>query len=163
MYQCRCWFTLSPHQVKDVFYYYYYLHVIFYLHFFLTTFLLMGKKYFWHVFAFQNCLQWMQRRHKSQYLQEDNVWQKIWDKVRFYWEHIVNTLTTWGTHWEPIGNMMGTKQKNTLGTTKIWKILLSLSLSPPNQKGKKIGSIGQCCNSSLAHQKFLFGTSPILA
>jgi len=77
----------------------------------------------------------MQRRHKSQYLQEDNVWQKIWDKVRFYWEHIVkhidnlgNTLgthwehdgnTTTKTHWEPIGNMMGTQQKNTLGTTKI--------------------------------------------
>ncbi len=75
-----------------------------------------GKYFLGHVFCFSNCLWWMQRRHKSQYLQEDNVWQKIWDKVRFYWEHIMkhidNLGNTLGTHWEHDGNTT----KNTLGT-----------------------------------------------
>jgi hypothetical protein len=79
----------------------------------------------------------MQRRHKSQYLQEDNVWQKIWDKVRFYWEHIVkhidNLGNTLGTHWEHDGN----KTKKHIGNNKNLKNpSLSLSLSPKS-KGKK--------------------------
>jgi len=60
------------------------------------------------------------------------------------WKHIDNLGNTLRTHWEHDGN---TTKKNTLGTTKIWKILLSLFLSlslpsspppPPKSKGKKI-------------------------
>jgi hypothetical protein len=64
----------------------------------------MGKISFWHVFAFQIACDGCKEDISPNILQEDNVWQKIWDKVRFYWEHIVETQRQPGEHIEnPLG------------------------------------------------------------
>jgi len=101
----------------------------------------MGKISFGHVFAFQIACDGRKEDISPNILQEDNVWQKIWDKVRFYWEHIVKHIDNLGntlrTHWEHDGNAT----KKHIGNNKNLKNLslsLSLSLSPKIKREKNL-------------------------
>ncbi len=83
----------------------------------LATFLLMGKYFFEHVFAFQIAYDGCKEDISP------NICKRTKSGKRYgiKWGSIGNMMGTQqqNTHWEPIGNMMGTQQKhigNMMGT-----------------------------------------------